>query len=254
MTSFMCVNGFSGVGKSTLLDEFARRHRVRRARRVTTRRLRKGEPPTEYEVVDDAEFDWLLSPIARNGGGAKLLLTAPSRPQAAEEESDILFFTDHLVTEYKVAEDTEFDWPLSPVFTNRLVEVRKKRYRTGIPNPRFWHTEAPDPDVDAVLATFGYASPLIQKYWEGYCISHHLSNPLPMVTVFINMHYKEDLRRRLMERCIQQDINFTEKWRKNLAHWHDPFEEQYDYVIWNDGTIEDCVRQLEVIAGLRPAS
>ncbi|HEY4512984.1 MAG TPA: hypothetical protein VJH06_00495 [Candidatus Paceibacterota bacterium] len=68
------------------------------------------------------------------------------------------------------------------------------------------------------------------------------------------MHYKEDLRRRLMERCIQQDINFTEKWRKNLAHWHDPFEEQYDYVIWNDGTIEDCVRQLEVIAGLRPAS
>jgi UDP-2,3-diacylglucosamine pyrophosphatase LpxH len=131
--------------------------------------------------------------------------------------------------------------------TSHEVTVRKQKYRTGIPNPRLWPQASPY--IDVALATFGYASPEMKKYWEEYQTRYSISNPLQMVTVFISMHDTEKMRRRLYDRCRKENIDFGSKWAKNEEHFGDDFASLYDHVVYNDGTVEECVRQLEVIAG-----
>jgi len=229
MSIILSVNGFSGVGKSTVLQLLSERNRVLWIPRVTTRPPRKRERRnTEYEFVSLEEYEWRLTSGKRE---LDVVYEEGQRPpDAFDPGNDIWFSTSHRVS------------------------VRKKPYLTGIPNPRLWPALEASPYVDVVLFTSGYASPEIKKHWDVFRTAvRRLPNSLSMVTVFITMTDTEKMRKRLYKRCRKENIDFGSKWAKNVDHFGDDFGVLYDHVIYNDGTIEECVRQLEVIAGLRPA-
>lgn len=213
------VNGYAGVGKSTVLLILAQKYRTIWIPRITTRPMRKGENINEYEFVSWEEFrQRLLGSLARGNdvyiADGEITFSGDPDPDQFQGEvaGDILTRSAHQVF------------------------VRKGSYWTGVPHPRTWPTSFPDTEL--IISTFGYFSPIVK---ENYAQD--------MINIFIDVHDEEELRRRLKERSRKLDLNFSEQWRKNLDKMEEMRKGGYKKyrVVYNDDSPEDCAAEISRI-------
>lgn len=219
------ISGYTGVGKSTVSLILAERYHTLWIPRVTTRPRRQGENLNEYEFLTPEEFEQRRRPRAI---GADAVIS--------DRTSDDVIISSR---DGSIGEVGDSGGEIL-LFTVKQVYVRKEFYLRGTQCPHKW--PEPLPDTQLILSTFGYNSPMIKQ----------LVAP-NMVTVFIDVKDREELRQRLKERCERKDQNFTEMWRENLKYMEKDLGQYHQHVVYNDGTPEECAAEIEKLVGLRPA-
>ncbi|OGI68395.1 hypothetical protein A2738_00710 [Candidatus Nomurabacteria bacterium RIFCSPHIGHO2_01_FULL_42_15] len=154
--------------------------------------------------------------------------TRPKRP-GEESEKEYRFVTEE---QFQILWDDKFFIP----GTIRQVEVNGKTYRTAILKRKIW---LPTPKgTDLVVCLFGRGG-----------LNHRRKFP-KMKLVFISSRSLETLKARLTERCLMHGIDPTRKLEKIKRYEQLGVEKYYDVVIYNDGTPEQCARQIARIVGL----
>mgnify|MGYP001583025078 CR=1 FL=1 len=68
-----------------------------------------------------------------------------------------------------------------------------------------------------------------------------------MKLVFISLRDKNLLAERLRHRCLTDGSNFDKKWAQNKRYFASHIERQYDVVVYNDGTPEECATEIMAI-------
>ncbi len=86
--------------------------------------------------------------------------------------------------------------------------------------------------TELILSLFGSESRIVQRQ-----VPH-------MKLCFISCRNKHLLYERLLHRCEIDGGNFKEKWVKNERYFATAIEDQYDFVVYNDTTPEECVEQI----------
>lgn len=217
------LNGYTGVGKTSVSRILAAKYRTQWIPRFTTRPRRRGEDNAEYEFISEEEFRHLMRSVAT--GTDVVISDRPHEKIVFSRKKPTIAFGDE-------GRDIL-------LFTVRQVMVRGEYYWRGVLNPRLWPEVAPDTEL--VLSTFGYKSPEIKQYVAP-----------DMITVFIDVSDKKELRRRLADRCKKKNQNFTEMWNQNLKYMTMELGKQHQYVVYNDGTPEECAAEIEKLVGLSP--
>lgn len=135
--------------------------------------------------------------------------------------------------------------PPRPVFVEGAI------YHTGIPAIRRW----PDPseNTELIISVFGRSAPLVKEIYE--FDRRRLSKPTPkMITIFLASTQK-DLQNRLLARAKKMELDPSEHLETNKWYLKSYDVSDYDHIVWNfeDKALE-CVKQIEKIAGLSPAT
>jgi guanylate kinase len=116
----------------------------------------------------------------------------------------------------------------------------------GILVPEMWPQR---PGTEQLrLSVFGSRIKVVKAYLD----DHRGEFPefQNMHSFFIGMRDTETLRRRLQERCRKHKLNFIEKWKRNLWYTSIDLQGDYEHIVYNDGTPEECIAEIERIAGL----
>ena len=103
-------------------------------------------------------------------------------------------------------------------------------YHHAITRPEFWPIISDETEL--ILSAFGTKARLVQQYVPD------------LKLVFISFKDETILRERLRQRCSLDGSNFTEKWTKNEQYFAVDIESQYDFIVYNDTTPEECVSQI----------
>lgn len=217
------INGYTGVGKTTISLLLATAYRTLWIPRVTTRPMRRGENVNEYLFVSNAEF--MRQAHSLDVGTDVILSDREDEGPVFSHERDALVVGD----------------AAPEILRLSVHQVRWRKdfnyYLTGVPAPHTW--PKPRTDTELVLSTFGYISPIIKEQMAP-----------EMLTIFIDVSDKEVLRERLRKRCRAKSQHFGELWKKNLAQFEKHRELEHDFVVYNNGDQEKCAAEIAKIAGL----
>ena len=95
---------------------------------------------------------------------------------------------------------------------------------------RFW-TEIPN-NAELILSTFGIYARLAKE------------NVPNLKLCFVSFKDMSILEKRLYERCLIDKSNFEEKIQLIKKYLEENIENQYDHIIYNDGSIENTLSQV----------
>lgn len=144
--------------------------------------------------------------------------TRPKRPTEEIPEYDFISMMDFLQRE----EGGEF------IGVETIIRYGETHYH-AIPKVEFWPT-IPN-NTELILSVFGTEAPLVKKYVPN------------MKLCFIDFHNKDILIQRLWERCQKDNSDFKEKERTIKQYIEEKIWENYEYIIYNDGTEEETLAQ-----------
>jgi guanylate kinase len=89
--------------------------------------------------------------------------------------------------------------------------------------------------TELVLSAFGEKARIAQEHFP------------ELRLVFISLRDKNLLAERLRHRCLMDGSNFDKKWAQNERYFASRIEGQYDFVVFNDGTPEECAAEIMAI-------
>jgi len=140
------------------------------------------------------------------------------------------------IPEYVFISREEFEFRKAQGHFLAVEEIAEngKVHHIAIPVVQYW---PPIPQgTELILSAFGEKARLAQRYAP------------EMKLIFISIRDKCLLADRLRKRCALDGSNFEKKWALNERYFSTNLEAQYDYVVYNDGTPEECVAQILAIA------
>ena len=108
-------------------------------------------------------------------------------------------------------------------------------YHTGVLYPQYW--PKPLPDTELLVSVFGKFAPQLKPI-----IKHKFVN------ILLAVSDEEELKRRLLSRGGEEKCRHHLGTNKTYKDTN--IEAEFDYVVYNDGTPEETVWQIEEIAGL----
>jgi guanylate kinase len=106
-------------------------------------------------------------------------------------------------------------------------------YHHAIPKIEHWPA-VPD-KTNLILSVFGIKAELVKELVLNYKLC------------FIGFKNKDILKKRLFARCLVDGGNFEEKWVIVEQYMSQSIENNYDYIVYNDGTPEECIAQIRKI-------
>lgn len=98
--------------------------------------------------------------------------------------------------------------------------------------PKVEHWPCISEGTELVLSAFGEKARLAQR-----CIP-------AMKLIFISIKNRDILAERLRQRCVLDGGSFEKKWVLNERYFSTDIEKEYDFVVYNDTTPEECVAQI----------
>lgn len=100
----------------------------------------------------------------------------------------------------------------------------------AIPQPELWPC-VPE-GTELILSAFGEQARAAQKYIPD------------LKLIFISLRERSILAQRLRHRCEIDGSNFEKKWAQNERYFQTHIEDNYDFVVYNDTSPQDCVDQI----------
>ncbi|MEO5635176.1 MAG: hypothetical protein ABIS26_01210 [Candidatus Paceibacterota bacterium] len=112
-----------------------------------------------------------------------------------------------------------------------------RAYSTGILRPEFW--PQPCEKTELILSAFGRAAWQIKRD----CAPE-------MITFLVKVSDKEELAKRMILREERVETGVHARWDNNTWYEEIGLDADFDHVFYNDSSPEECVEQIERIAGL----
>ncbi len=147
-----------------------------------------------------------------------------TRPRRLKNEPEYIFVTKK---EFRKRKKMGQFISITPNIVNKIT------YHNAILKPEYW---PPIPsETEILISLFGSEAQLVKEY-------------IPtMKLCFISFKNKELMVSRLKERCDQDNSGFEDKLAKIELHQSNQIEKNYEYIVYNDTSIEDCADQFAEI-------
>jgi len=163
-----------------------------------------------------------LSKLLINNYSCLLIPKFTTRPPRPVEE----------IPEYLFIKDDEFLYKKNAghFIAIEPINIYGKIHYSAIPKVEYW--PKPDKNTELILSAFGENAPYAKQFVTNIKL------------VFIDFIDKNILIERLYSRCLFDNSGFEEKKKIIETYIQKDIKRNYDYIIYNDGTEEECLEQI----------
>ena len=125
-----------------------------------------------------------------------------------------------------------------------MLYIDGNTYISGVLHPKYW--PQPTSRTKLVISIFGRSSPKMKKYVKEYAPEH-----VPEMTNFFLRLKTRELKKRLGNRNQKLGLSFDSRlWGETIRYLRTHPENDFDHVVYNDGTPEECALKIARIAGI----